>query len=53
MWSGDGRHDKERRWRFLDLLVWLVYAADERIYQFVSRPQRQPLDEQLIYLVLG
>lgn len=45
MRSGDRRHDKERRWRFLDLLVWLVYAADERIYQFVSRSQRQPLYE--------
>ena len=29
-----------------------MYAANQRIYQFVRRAQRQPFYEELIYLVL-
>ena len=41
-------HDEERRGRLLDLLVGVVYAADQRVNQFICRAMRQPLDEELI-----
>lgn len=42
------RHDKERRWRLLDLLVGVVDAADEGVDKFVSGAMGQPLDEELV-----
>ena len=41
-------HDEERGWRFLDLLVRIMYAADQWINQLISRAMRQPFDEKLV-----
>ena len=48
----DWRDNEKRRWRLLQLIVRLIYTADERVDQLVSRAQGEPLNEQLVYLVL-
>ena len=48
MGCGVRRHDEERRWRLLYLLIWVVYTADQRVNQFISRAVGQPFDKELI-----
>ena len=51
MGRGDRTDDKKGRRRLLYLRIGLVYAPDQRVYQFVSGLQGEPFDEELVNLV--
>ena len=36
----------------MQLVIWLIDIVDERVDQLVSRAQREPLNEELIDLIL-